>query len=503
MNRGWRKRRSAALRQKLKQNLIRRLYKDSRAVKIVCRIGKLWYTLSEQRAITRNHNVENARPIKGFSRLSFVFPAIHSHPYRHPEGVRLAKILINNSDAKPQTMMISELPTARNHESYTSGSNQLYAEMRNLSNPAELQFQDKAMDGHLPRWLAGEDRPPRSLATSSSISLPSKQWALLLTLCSELALLLVARGESKMLAVLLLVEPDLTLYMEEAENEVNIPYASKPYPGTSLTNFSQTQNYLEKTMTSLSCYGQIVGGHLLEHWNVTGLRQEQSFHCGEYYHLELFLLMESMIAALFDHLHMPQQKMIESLVLQGLDFTVGEAPRGSTGFFGGADLVTEEDLAGGGTELLSALDGVDGRLTGVADLDELLDAVKEGRAVGVDDLAAGTEGLTEGAAGFDEGIVALDGTEGLDVGVEGREVLAVACNVGRAVGVAGRDVAERDADETSPPDDEGRRAPTLDDVTPVDDIGCLLSVFPLEAVSVEGFASCTEHKAMEKHNIKT
>lgn len=37
-----------------------------------------------------------------------------------------------------------------------------------------------------------------------------------MTLGSELALLLVARGESVTLTVLLFVAPDLTLYMEEA-----------------------------------------------------------------------------------------------------------------------------------------------------------------------------------------------------------------------------------------------------------------------------------------------
>ncbi|KAK9215215.1 hypothetical protein WN944_007219 [Citrus x changshan-huyou] len=50
----------------------------------------------------------------------------------------------------------------------------------------------------------------------SSSSLPSKIKELLLALGSELALLLVARGESVTLTVLLFVDPDLTLYMEEA-----------------------------------------------------------------------------------------------------------------------------------------------------------------------------------------------------------------------------------------------------------------------------------------------
>lgn len=70
--------------------------------------------------------------------------------------------------------------------------------------------------GHRPCRLVGEEFP-LSLPTSlSSISLPSRQNEILLTLGSELALLLVARGESEMLTVLLFVDPDLTLYMEEA-----------------------------------------------------------------------------------------------------------------------------------------------------------------------------------------------------------------------------------------------------------------------------------------------
>lgn len=66
---------------------------------------------------------------------------------------------------------------------------------------------------YLPRWLVGDELPlslPKSLLHSISIS--SKQEKLLLTLGSELALLLVARGESETL----FVEPDLTLYIDEA-----------------------------------------------------------------------------------------------------------------------------------------------------------------------------------------------------------------------------------------------------------------------------------------------
>lgn len=68
---------------------------------------------------------------------------------------------------------------------------------------------------HLAHMMRG-DRPPLSLPISSSISLASKQRPLLLTLISELALLLVARGESETLTVLLRDGPDRTLYIEEA-----------------------------------------------------------------------------------------------------------------------------------------------------------------------------------------------------------------------------------------------------------------------------------------------
>lgn len=71
---------------------------------------------------------------------------------------------------------------------------------------------------HLPRTLTG-DGAPLSLLMSSSISLPTTHTALLLTLTSELALLLVASGESGtliVLPVLPLLGPDLTLYIEDA-----------------------------------------------------------------------------------------------------------------------------------------------------------------------------------------------------------------------------------------------------------------------------------------------
>lgn len=73
----------------------------------------------------------------------------------------------------------------------------------------------RVTDHQRPKKLAG-DCIPFPLLTSSYGSVPSTQRALLFTLTSELALLLVARGESETLAVLTLFGPDLTLYTELA-----------------------------------------------------------------------------------------------------------------------------------------------------------------------------------------------------------------------------------------------------------------------------------------------
>lgn len=70
--------------------------------------------------------------------------------------------------------------------------------------------------GHIPCWLADEEFPLSNPKSLSSISLPSRQGELFLRLGSELALLLVARGDSVALTVLLFAAPDLTLYIEEA-----------------------------------------------------------------------------------------------------------------------------------------------------------------------------------------------------------------------------------------------------------------------------------------------
>eukprot|EP00262_Sarcandra_glabra_P000998 TRINITY_DN11007_c0_g1_i1.p2 TRINITY_DN11007_c0_g1~~TRINITY_DN11007_c0_g1_i1.p2 ORF type:complete len:268 (+),score=55.13 TRINITY_DN11007_c0_g1_i1:713-1516(+) len=162
---------------------------------------------------------------------------------------------------------------------------------------------------------------------------------------------------------------------------------------------------------------------------------------------------------------------------QGLDLTVGELPRDGTEFFkvAGPDLVTEEDRLGG-TELPGRVDGVDGRLVGVAGLDEDEDLGADiGRDTGVEDLAEeGVDGLAEGIMDFDE--VKME----REVGVDDREGLVVAGRVGRPVGVEGLDAVE-----PGPPDDEGRRVKPEVVFEIEDMIDCLdIMLLPLEAGSI-------------------
>lgn len=81
----------------------------------------------------------------------------------------------------------------------------------------------------------------------------------------------------------------------------------------------------------------------------------------------------------------------------GLDFAIGEVPRDGTGFFDvvRAGLVTEGDDLTGGADTLDALDGVDGLRVGVAALDVDFDGRIEGLAVGVEDLAVDLEGVED------------------------------------------------------------------------------------------------------------
>lgn len=81
----------------------------------------------------------------------------------------------------------------------------------------------------------------------------------------------------------------------------------------------------------------------------------------------------------------------------GLDLTTGELPREGTELWDTVepDFVTEEDLPGGAA-LEGILEGVEARLVGVADLDIVFDAVREGLDVGVGDLAdAGVENVVD------------------------------------------------------------------------------------------------------------
>ena len=146
------------------------------------------------------------------------------------------------------------------------------------------------------------------------------------------------------------------------------------------------------------------------------------------------------------------------------------------------------------TGALGALDGVDGRRVGVEALDVGLAGGTVGLEVGVDDLAVlvevedleGTEdladetvgllmvavGLAEATASLLEVAASLaEETTGLfegkverEVGVEDLEVLDVVVNVGRPVGVAGLG--------PGPPDDEGRRVPTLEEFNPGEEVAC-------------------------------
>lgn len=155
----------------------------------------------------------------------------------------------------------------------------------------------------------------------------------------------------------------------------------------------------------------------------------------------------------------------------------------------------KEDLAEE-ADILGSLDGKDGRRVGVDALDVDLEGGKVGLLVGVEDLAtdldkgvvdldgivglaAGTavlvaevKGLVAETAGLTVELVVLDvATTDLvegkvaRVGVEGLDDFEVEVNVGRPVGVAGRD--------PGPPDDEGLLVPPLEELSPGDEVGCL------------------------------
>lgn len=122
----------------------------------------------------------------------------------------------------------------------------------------------------------------------------------------------------------------------------------------------------------------------------------------------------------------------------GLDFTVGEVPRDGAGFLDviGTDFEIEEDDLIGRADTVGALDGVDGLRVGVAALDAGLDEGKVGLAVGVEDLAVDLDGVEDlaGTVGLDAGTVGLDaGTVGLVAEIVG----LVAVTVGLAAETVG------------------------------------------------------------------
>ena len=122
-----------------------------------------------------------------------------------------------------------------------------------------------------------------------------------------------------------------------------------------------------------------------------------------------------------------------SEAFSGLGFVIGEVPCDGAELLDivGPDLVTEDDRLDG-AELVGTVDGAEGRLVGVADLDEgLLAASTDGLDVGVEDLT-GVDDRGRGADDFAGTVVREGGVEGL-VGFE------TAGNVERPVGVAGLD----------------------------------------------------------------
>lgn len=95
----------------------------------------------------------------------------------------------------------------------------------------------------------------------------------------------------------------------------------------------------------------------------------------------------------------------------GLDFTVGEVPRDGAGFLDviGTGFEIEDDDLIGGADTMGALDGVDGLRVGVAALDVGLDEGRVGLAVGVEDLAVDLVGVEDlaGTVGLAAGTVDL------------------------------------------------------------------------------------------------
>lgn len=98
----------------------------------------------------------------------------------------------------------------------------------------------------------------------SSTLISSRQFVPLLTLGSELALLLVARGESEELIVLLFGGPDLTLYTEEAGVLVT---RGRRFPGIllviSICLIAISRDVFESVLPKLSCDDSVFPNELL------------------------------------------------------------------------------------------------------------------------------------------------------------------------------------------------------------------------------------------------
>lgn len=195
-----------------------------------------------------------------------------------------------------------------------------------------------------------------------------------------------------------------------------------------------------------------------------------------------------------------------------MGLTEGELERGCTGFVVAVDTGLAFKEAVGDLTGAVVFDWVVGLRVGVEALDVDLDAVNEGRLVGVEDrivdLEVGVEDLEGAAAGLAEDMVArevgVEDLEGLDVVVdvtlddaaaeglagalneglfdEGSEDLVDEFRVGRPVGVPGL--------ELGPPDEDGLRSPPVEVFNPGDEFSCLDDVkLFLPEESGWGFAS--------------
>uniref|UniRef100_A0A7N0RGQ2 Uncharacterized protein n=1 Tax=Kalanchoe fedtschenkoi TaxID=63787 RepID=A0A7N0RGQ2_KALFE len=343
---------------------------------------------------------------------------------------------------------------------------------------------------HLPHMLDGV-RTPRSLPLSSSISLMSRVRQLLLTLSSELPLLLVARGESETLMVLPRVggpppDPDRTLYIEDAgmfklrtmcRIAISRDFLDRVLPKPELSG--DEADFPERLGEFLSSCGgasflilttrstilvPIKMGFTL---SLTLEPLERRPLDGEQ---DCLFGLPAEPGSIDDERPLDRGLPLDAdNGLSGADvlkFVPDDLVREIPEF---TDLVKKQDDLDREPDILFILGDGDGRRVGV----DALDAGTEARPVGVEDLATGLDkgvvDLVDPADLDVAGIVGLfEDKLAREVGVEGREALEVAANVGRPVGVADLDdvnvarpvgVAGLDP---GPPDDEGLRIPVLD-----------------------------------------